>query len=143
MHDTEGLNLSQSEIDDLTEYVLSIGAENEAYGIEQIFATASDGATLYSKIAPGAVPDYFTVRKQDKYAREATVTITLADADGNSLESKSFELPAMKYGALYTVQFPSSFEIPEDFAEGGTLTFTITETRSGRAYATDLVLVNN
>lgn len=142
VHDVKGQKLTKNEIADLTEYVLSIGAENEAYGIEQVFAQASDGSTLYSKIEPGAVPESFTVRKQDKYAREATVTVELTDSLGNSVVKESFNLPAMKLGEVQTVKLPSSFKVPIDFSAGGTLTFAITETSSGKTVATDFVLVS-
>lgn len=138
VHDTNGAGLTDEEIDKLTEYVLSIGAEGEAYGIEQVFASSANGKVLYSKLESGATMTGFTVRKQDKYAREATVEVILASSSGQEVARASFDMPAMKFNTGYSIQLPSSFVVPD----GGKLTFNIKDTRTGKPVATSLVLEN-
>ena len=128
--------LSDSEIADLAEFVLSIGIVGEDFGVEQVFATDTDGSTLTCKIKPGATLNTITVRNQTKAqaAVNATVTITLYDAAGKSLTSVKKETGNLKANELAKISL-DSFKIPSDCKKGSYLEITIT-TASGESLAT-------
>lgn len=119
--------LSDSEIADLAEFVLSIGIVDEDFGVEQVFATDTDGSTLTCKLKPGATINTITVRNQTKASKavNATVTVTLYDANGKSLAGVKKETGDLKGNALAKIAL-DSFKIPSDVKKGSYLEITIT-----------------
>ncbi len=134
--------LTEAEKRDLAEYVLSIGAENEIYGIEQIFATDTDGKTvLYSNIKPGATLNSFTVRKQWATTAIAGVTVTLCDSKGRVIDTFKITLGDMKVNSAANVKL--SMKIPESLKTGGYINFSIRDVKTGKLLATDIRYVYN
>ncbi len=133
--------LTKTEKQNLAQYVLSIGAEGEIYGIEQTFATAADGSTLYSKILSGATLNRFTVRKQWSTKANAKVTVTLRDKNGKSIDSFTANLGDMKVGSAKDVNL--SMKIPQGLQKGSYLNFTISDAATGKLLATDIRYIYN
>ncbi len=135
-------DLTEEQLNDLAEYVLSIGAENEIYGIEQVFATAKDGKTTeYSKLSEGATLDYFTVRKQWATEAKAKVTVTLCKKDGTVIDTLTETLGEMDVNSAVRVDLDMS--VPSDLGKGGYLKFEITDADTGVKLATDISYVCN
>ncbi len=111
--------LTDAELSDLAEFVLSIGIVDENYGVEQFFFTDSSGKTIYSRIEKGATMKGFTVRKQIPSASgvgDPVVTARLCDSTGKILEEKIFTPGKMAYNTSVLLEW--DLKIPENLAEG-------------------------
>lgn len=132
--------LTEQEKKDLAEYVLSIGAENEIYGIEQVFATAADGVTTeYSKLSAGATINTFTVRKQWATDAKAKITVTLCKKDGTIIDEHTETLNEMDVNSAVEVKL--NMAVPSDLGSGGYLKFSIADSKTGKSLATDISYV--
>lgn len=128
-------SLSDQDITDLANFVLSIGDEGEQYGVEQVFVTA-DGALSTGKLKAGGEITAFTVRRQQEDAENAAVvTATLTDVDGKTVKSKEFKLNDMAFNTATRLEL-SGFVIPEN---GAKLTITIKNSK-GKDIASPYVL---
>ena len=127
-------SLKDNEVADLAEFVLSIGIVDEKMGVEQVFGTDKDGATLTCKVKPGATLNTVTVRNQVNTAQDATVTITLYDANKKEIKSVKQQTGKLKYGQLAKIQL-EDFKVPDSIAKGSYLEITITAA-DGSALAT-------
>lgn len=132
--------LSDSEITDLTNYVMSIGDEGEDYGVEQIFGKGSDGSDIYSVLQPGSTLTKFTVRKQQAEAGKAKVVFDIFDKAGNSLGKKvEKELGDVDFNRSVTVDL-GNLKVPANLAEGSYIKISIQDASSGEAIASDLII---
>ena len=131
-------NYSSSQIDDLTEYVASIGAEGEIYGVDQLRFLTPGGEDNVNVIAPGAILQSFTIRKQ--FAGEnAKVTITLKKSNGTVLGTPLVQqFTAIDVGGY--VKWTPSLTIPTDLSAGDKLIVSITDA-AGNPLATDYIIV--
>ena len=132
--------LTDEEASNLAEFVLSIGAQDEKYGVEQVYASEGD-TTLYTKIVPGATIDKITVRKQVPTASrvaDPVITVKLCDKSGKTLEEKKFTPGKMVYNTSTALE--CGIKVPENIGEGGYLEVTIADA-SGNALATPFKLV--
>jgi Cytochrome c peroxidase len=129
---------SASQIDDLTAYVASIGAEGEIYGVSQLKFLATDGVEKVNVITPGAVLQSFTIRKQ--FAGDnAKVTITMKRANGDVVgEPLVQQFNAIDVGGY--AKWSPSLTIPADLAAGDKLVVSITDA-AGNPLATDYTVV--
>lgn len=136
---TEGKNLTDSQITDLANYVLSIGNEGEKYGVEQILVDTGNGTKLNTLI-PGAKITQLTVRCQQAGAPDsANVTLTLKNASGKQIETVTKTLKDVTYNTAELIAFDTPISIPEDLTSGSTLTVSIADA-NGEALASDLVI---
>ncbi len=134
-------NLSEQNRTDLANFVLSIGAENELYGIEQVFGTDKDGNTLYSKLAPASTVKSFSVRKQWVTNETAKVTVKLCKKNGTVLDSYETTLAALDYNRAVTVTIPDGgMAVPTSLEKGDYLVFSIANP-TGTSLATDLTIL--
>jgi len=97
--------LSDKQLDQLTEYVASIGNSEEYYGVEQIKFKDPEGLEHYNRIEEGNIFQ-MSVRKQHE-AGNAVVSVKLFDESGKELKSKEVTLKDMKVGdqALIPLDF--------------------------------------
>ncbi len=129
-------NLSETEIVQLSDYVRSIGAEGEYYGVEQIRATAPDGTSFYNKYQSDAVIDALIVRKQSASAPDAVVTLSVLDKEGNEAYTADYAVSGLGYNASYVITPQEKIVLPE----GGSYTVAFTESGSGKLLATTLIV---
>ena len=134
----KGASLTTVQIDDLTAYVSSIGAEGEIYGVDQLKFLATDGTEKVNAITPGAVLQSFTIRKQFAGAN-AKVTITMKRANGDVVGAPLVQqFAAIDVGGY--AKWSPSLTIPADLAAGDKLVVSITDA-SGNSLATDYTVV--
>jgi hypothetical protein len=131
-----GGTISDSDLEALAEYVLSIGTEGEIYGAEQIYN--SDGT--YNKLVAGTSITGMTIRQQWSDASDATVTLTLYSASGTKLGSYSGTVTAGKVQSLTELTFDTPIAVPSDLEQGAYYVVSIRDT-SGSALATDLKII--
>ena len=119
--------LKDNEVADLAEFVLSIGVVGEDFGVEQVFGTDKNGDTLTCKVKPGATLNTVTVRCQTKTEKgvNATVTVTLYDADKKAIKTQTTETGALTYRQLSKITL-NDFKVPENVKKGSYLEITIT-----------------
>lgn len=133
-------NLSDDEVEDLYNYVMSIGDEGEDYGVEQILGKDADGTTdIYSVLKPGSTLTSFTVRKQQKDAGEAKVIFEICAPDGESLEKLEKDLGDMDFNTAVSVDL-KNMKVPADLAEGSYIKVSILDAATDEAVATDLII---
>lgn len=123
--DSANRTLSDSELADLKEFVLSIGTVGEKYGVEQVYSSKGD-TTYFCKLVPGTTVDTVTVRKQVASAtgvKDAIVTVKLCQKDGTVIAEKKLECGTMIYNQV--VKLEPGITVPDDLAVGGYLEITI------------------
>ncbi len=131
-------NLTEEQIEDLTNFVLSIGNEGEQYGVEQVITKTGDTSNINVLIPGGTIP-YFTVRRQDDAAATtAIVTATLKSGD-SQIGQVTKTIQNVAFNQAVVVSLDSELNIPGDLAAGSTLTISITDS-NGNALASDYVL---
>ncbi|MGI6270249.1 MAG: c-type cytochrome [Candidatus Howiella sp.] len=132
-------NLTDDQIADLTNFVMSIGDEGELYGVEQIFVTSDSGTTINGLVPGGTITQLSVRRQQEGAPASAKITATLKDAAGKEIKSVTKSVSGVAFNTAEKVALDSGIAIPSDLASGSTLTITITND-SGAKIATDLVI---
>lgn len=131
-------NLTEEQITDLTNYVLSIGAEGEQYGVEQVVTMSEETANI-NVLVPGGTTTYFTVRRQDvNAATTANLTVTLS-SNGKQIQQITKKLTDVEFNKAEKVSLDAGISIPSDLEKGATLTISITDA-DGKALASDFVI---
>ncbi len=116
--------LSDKQIDQLTEFVASIGNQNEYYGVEQVKAEGTDKINV---LVPGTTVKTVSVRKQLATDKKATVKMTLCKADGSAIETyDSVKLDSMGVGDVATLNL--SIEVPSNLPSGAYLKIELVDT---------------
>jgi hypothetical protein len=134
---TKELDLTEEEITDLSNFVLSIGDEGEDYGVEQVFVKSKTEDIC--KLTPGGSVEKITVRRQKKDAKDtATVTVTLKNAKGETVKTKDVTLEGVAFNTAKEISL-SGFEIPAE--KGAVLTVTVKDA-NGKTIATPYTLKN-
>jgi hypothetical protein len=134
---TKELDLTEEEIGDLSNFVLSIGDEGEDYGVEQVFVKSKTEDIC--KLTPGGSVEKITVRRQKKDAKDtATVTVTLKNAKGETVKTKDVTLEGVAFNTAKEISL-SGFEIPAE--KGAVLTVTVKDA-NGKTIATPYTLKN-
>lgn len=129
---------TNAEKDQLTQYVLSIGAEGEEYGLEQVQVT-NNGALTANKLIPGSRIDKVTFRKQLDTANDAVATFELFDNTGKSLAKKTLELShTMNDRKAASVDI--NFDVPESLkADSYFKVSIVSKADQNKKLATDFV----
>ncbi len=130
-------DLTDSEITDLANFVLSIGDENEDYGVEQVFIKKGDDVTISALVPNGTVIGFTLRRQQENADSDITVTATLKDADGNTINTQSTNISNLKFNTATAIQLSSDFVVPN--TSGAELTITV-KNQSGKNVATPYVI---
>ncbi len=132
-------NLTDDQITDLTNFVMSIGDEGEQYGVEEILIS-SDGKTVINELVPGGKITQLSVRRQQENApASAKVTVVLKDAAGKEIKSITKSMSNVGFNMSQMIALDSGIDIPSDLSSGATLTVSIAND-SGAKLATDLVI---
>ena len=132
-------DLSDDEVEDLTNFVLSIGHEGEEYGVEQVFVTAGEDVTLCD-LVPGGTIAGITVRRQlSSSASTAVVKAELTDPSGNRLASHEETLSNMAVNTAAAIVLGDDFTVPSENTTGTTFTITITD-EAGKLIASPYIL---
>lgn len=134
---TKGKNLTDAQITDLTNFVMSIGDEGEDYGVEQVIVASDSGSVISKLVAGGEITSLTIRRQQEDSAASAIATVTLKDKSGKVIKTVNKSVSGLAFNTAKEITL-SGFDIPED-AEGVTLTVSIKDT-SGAAVASDYVL---
>ncbi len=134
---TKGLDLTEENITDLSNFVMSIGDEGEDYGVEQVKVKGDSEAIC--KLTPGGKVTSITVRRQQETADEnVTVKITLTDAKGETVKSQETALENVSFNNIREITL-DGFEIPQE--AGSCLTVTVKDA-NGKDVATPYTLKN-
>ncbi|MCL2107708.1 MAG: c-type cytochrome, partial [Oscillospiraceae bacterium] len=107
--------LNGRQLDDLTDYVASIGGEGEYYGVEQLLSD-NKGKQEINYLESGAVLHSISIRKQLASAVPAALRISLHRAAGTVIASEDITLEPMAAGDVANVSFKMT--LPEDLAAG-------------------------
>lgn len=133
-----GHNLTDGQIDDLTNFVGSIGNEGEIYGVDVVTFTDQTGALSYVKLKTGSVLSEITVIKQFSSDKKAKITVTLFDPNGKSLETYSGNIGSMNLKEITSVK--PDINIPENLEKGSYYIISITDT-GGKKLAADYKVI--
>ena len=134
--------LTDDQVEDLAQFVLSIGVVNEYYGVSEVFAS-KDGAQIISALLPGETLERLTVIKQIPSASgvpDPVITVKLCAEGGSVISEKSFTPGAMAYDR--EVSLDLGISVPSDLAAGGFLSVSIADP-DGNALATVYKLIYN
>ena len=129
-----GKTITDDQAQDLANFILSIGAEGEQYGVIQV--KNADGT--YNKLVAGKNIVSLNVIKQAADAPDATVTITLFDKDGKQLDTESKEIKGLKYGTYQSLDV--DITVPANLAKGAYYVVGF-KGADGNALATDLKII--
>ena len=129
-------DLTDAEVKQLADYVRSIGAEGEAYGVEQAHFTAEDGTVFYNQYKAGAKLDRVVVRRQSATA-DGTVTVRIAiyDQAGNQVCYADAVVTDLALHSTAVITPKGDMTLPE----GGSYTITFCDAK-GNAVATPLTV---
>ncbi len=127
-----GKTISDADAYDLAQYVLSIGAENEQYGVVQV--TNSD--TTYNTFSDALGIKALSVVKQKIGAPDAILTLTVYDSAGSAIGSTTLELKDMTYGVVYDFELESELNM-----SGGAYYAVVIKDSSGNSLASDLKIL--
>ena len=104
--------LSDDEVKKVSEYVLSICAADETYGVERVYMK-QNGEESYNKYVAGASLTSFTVRKQAKNAEAAAASLTVYSNDGKILYYCDVSISGIAYNTLGTITLAKEIVLPE------------------------------
>lgn len=127
--------LTDQEITDLANFVLSIGDEGEQYGVERAYTTAN-GTLSHNKLVAGGEVTSLTIRKQHEDAVDtAVITATLTDADGKTIKTATTNIKDLQFNTAKEIKL-EGFKIPNS---GAKLTVTIKDSQ-GKDIASPFVI---
>ena len=111
-------NISDKDAEDLANYVLSIGDENEYYGVEQI-VWENNGENILNKISDNYKLMYLTVRKQKQTDKDVFLRFALLDKNNQQIGEgfKCEILGSTKVGDVITIKI-NNFVLPEQLEDG-------------------------
>ena len=129
-------DLTDAEVKQLADFVRSIGAEGETYGVEQAHFTAEDGTAFYNQYMEGAKLNQVVIRKQAATADAVvTVQITILDKEGNQLCYARAEVADLGLHSTAVITPEQDMILPE----GGSYTITFYNAQ-GTMVATPLTI---
>jgi len=117
--------LTEEQLRDLEQYVLSLGNEGESFLISSVLSESENGTATPMTIIPGNTFTSVTVRNISGEAAAATVTFELFDKNGTSLGKKSEKLS--KTEDNYTAAMKLSIAVPSNFEKGGYYIVTVSD----------------
>lgn len=126
--DAHASELNDTELRQLSEYVLSIGNEGEVYALEQVKMNdhndniSDDTANM---LVPGNTITSITFRRQLETDKDAVATFELFDAEGESIKKASCEISKDQSLREAVSIDMENYVIPADLEEGSYFTVTI------------------
>ena len=126
-NDTHGhtSQLSEEQLRDLEQYVLSIGTSDEPFLVSAVTSVDKDGTGTPYKIVPGNTFTSVEVRNVTKETKSATVTFELFDKNGASIGKKSQKVTAEPN---YTASVKLDIAVPADLEPGAYYTVSVAGT---------------
>ncbi len=129
-------DLTDAEVKQLADFVRSIGAEGETYGVEQAHFTAEDGTAFYNQYKAGAKLNQVVIRKQAATADAVvTVQIVILDKEGNQICYARTEVADLGLHSTAVITPEQDMILPE----GGSYTITFYNAQ-GTMVATPLTI---
>lgn len=132
-------NLTDAQLEDLTNYVGSIGNQNQQWGVEEVLIASEDGSTVnVNKLVAGGCVTKLMIRRQlEGSPEEVKTVITLKDAKGNVIDSKNQNVTVKQLNRDDIVSLSGEgISIPKNLESGATLTVSIQDV-SGNTVASD------
>ena len=116
--------ITDEQLEDLTNYVMSIGDVGEYYGVEKVIFDSNATGESGVKIVPDSKVTKVVVRKQREIETDAIVIFKLFDSKGQQLGDTVYgALTDMQVGDYAVVE--CDIRVPADFAQGGYYTVEI------------------
>lgn len=117
--ESAGHEITPEQVEDLSNYILSIGSEGEYYGVEQVFFDRNDGTDdlAVTLLVPGRTMNKITVRKQWETDKNAYVTVKLYNEYGIQISQTVCAVLTNMEKGDYAV-FECDLDIPDDLARG-------------------------
>lgn len=110
-------SITDEQLDDLANYVLSIGDIGEYYGVEKVIFDSNATGESGVKIIPDSTITKVIVRKQREIETDAIVLLKLFDSNGKQIgETVCGALTDMAVGDYAEIE--CSLKVPADFAGG-------------------------
>lgn len=130
-------NLSDTEVKQLADYVRSICAVGEQYGVEQVRGTKADGTETYNLYIEGVQLKTVSVRKQAENAAETVViALNVYDKDGKQVYYTDGIVTGLNNNSTAVITLDNGITLPE----GGSYTISIYDTANGNPVATTLTI---
>ncbi len=130
-------DLSDAEVKQVADFVRSIGAENEQYGVEQVRGTKPDGSETYNIYTDGVKLKTITVRKQTADAAErVVVALNVYDKDGKQVFYSDCAVSGLAYNSTALITLREEITLPE----GGSYSISIYSAADGKPVATTLTI---
>lgn len=118
--------ITDGQLEDLTNYVMSIGDVGEYYGVEKVIFDSNATGESGVKIVPDSKITKVIVRKQREIETDAIVILKLFDSAGQQIGDTVYgALTDMEVGDYAVVE--CEVRVPADFAEGGYYTVEIVD----------------
>ena len=133
-----GHGLTESQIDDLTNFVGSIGSEGEIYGVEQVRGVTSAGVQKVNALEAGMTVESISVRAQYQSGARAKITFRLYDADGGELTDYKVTETLRVMDAGETAVISVKKTLPSDLAKGSYWIITVEDADTQTKLASDL-----
>ena len=125
-------DLSDADVTKLADYVRSICAEGEDYGLEQAVGK-KDGALHYNVYAAGATIEKLVIRKQASDAcKTVAVALSVFDKNGKQVYYADAGVTDLAYNSSAVITLSEAITLPE----GGSYTVAFYDTATGNAVAT-------
>ena len=134
----DGHGLTGAQIDDLTNYVGSIGIEDEEFGVDTVTFKNTADKYSYFKPEPGYDLSEITVFNQSGSNKAAKVSFKLYDPAGIEIASYEATLKSNMKRKERAELTPENVNIPTNMERGSYYIISITDSASGGKLATDL-----
>lgn len=117
--EASGKTITDEQVEDLSNYILSIGDEGEYYGVQQVFFDRNDGTDelAVQLLVSGRTINQVVVRKQHDTEKNAYVCVKLYGVDGKQIGASVNAVLTDMVKGDYAV-FECDLDIPSDLAKG-------------------------
>ncbi len=130
-------DLNDTEVKNLADFVRSIGAENEAYGVEQVRGKDAAGADTYNIYAKDTTIKTITVRKQSASApNHVVVALNVYDKDGKQIYYTDCAVAGLAFNSTAVITLSEEIKLPE----GGSYSVSIYNAADGKPVASTLTV---
>ena len=129
--------LSATEVTNVSDFVRSLCSANEAWGVEQVRATTTDGSTSYNMYHNGATLTGLFVRSQMADAAEdVVVALNVYDSTGKQVYYADSAFGGIGYNTSVQIVLGNGIVLPE----GGYYTVSIYDYHSGELISVPLTV---
>jgi len=130
-------DLNDTEVKQVADYVRSICAEGEDYGVEQVYATETSGTVSYNIYKAGASLDKIVLRKQSlDAAKTVVIALNVYDKNGKQVYYADAAATSLAYNSTAVMTLSSGIKLPE----GGSYTVSFYDQATGDPIATTLTV---